>query len=120
MRGTKRFHVRASETGEFIDDFDNLVDAGKFYRECENDDRADGCFTEGFYEIYDSEKEEIVADNRIIGPLQSVTVVKKLRKSGNSLMLNVTGEAALIGADRGDLIEITITKARESPDVVRW
>ncbi len=111
MTEYKRFHVRAAESGDYIDSYDSLIDAAIFYRECENEDKAEGVFTPGFYEIYDSEKEEIVVGGRNYGPLDSLSFTKTIRKSGNSLMINITGEAALIGADRGSLINVTISKA---------
>lgn len=40
-----------------------------------------------------------------------VTTTKKVVQQGNSLCVNVTKECDLIGAERGDLVEVTIKKA---------
>ena len=41
-----------NETGEKIDSFMTLEDAVKAIRMYETDDRIDGCYTDGFYDVY--------------------------------------------------------------------
>lgn len=54
------YEVRDYETGSFIDEFDTLEDARKCVKDFENEDRENGCYEEGFYEIYDTFTKEIV------------------------------------------------------------
>ena len=56
-----KFEVRDSETGNFIDCFASIEDAKKEIKRMEKADMKDGVFTDGFYEIYDSENKEIVS-----------------------------------------------------------
>lgn len=42
-----------------------------------------------------------------------VTATKKVVQQGNSLCVNVTKECDLIGAERGELVEVTIEKKEE-------
>lgn len=60
IKTTKRFITRDHEAGNIIDEFDTLEEALKAIEEYEAEDEKNGCYSEGFYDIYDSEKEEIV------------------------------------------------------------
>ena len=42
-----------------------------------------------------------------------VTVVKSLSNNGNSLCVNITNEAGLLGLRAGDRVKITITRTRD-------
>lgn len=48
-----RYSTRDRETGCVIDDFETL-------KEAEKADKEAGTYEEGFYEIYDNEKQEVV------------------------------------------------------------
>lgn len=52
--------IRVRESGDIFDSFNNLDVAIKELKKYETDDKNDGIFEEDFYEIYDSEKEEII------------------------------------------------------------
>lgn len=43
-----------------------------------------------------------------------VTSTKQVRQHGNSLTVNITKECDMIGAERGDLVEVTIEKKEDS------
>lgn len=55
-----RYSIRDSETGCIIDDFETLKEAEKAIESYEKADKEAGTYEEGFYEIYDNEKEEVV------------------------------------------------------------
>lgn len=55
-----RFIIRDSQAGNEIESFDTLEEAKKAKLKFEKEDQDEGIAEEGFYEIYDSEKEEIV------------------------------------------------------------
>lgn len=55
-----QYEVRDSETGNFIDCFAFVSDAELEIKRMENVDKKEGCFTVGFYEIYDTLKGEIL------------------------------------------------------------
>lgn len=57
----KRYRIRASETGDVIVDAESVDEAIEIIEIFENDDKNDGIYVEGFYEIYDRENGEIVA-----------------------------------------------------------
>lgn len=55
-----RYVIRDSEAGNEIEECDSLNEAKKILRKYEQTDREENIYTEGFYEIYDRENEEIV------------------------------------------------------------
>mgnify|MGYP003258902867 CR=1 FL=1 len=55
-----RFVIRDSEAGNEIKECDSLKEAKKILGEYEQTDREENTYTEGFYEIYDRENEEII------------------------------------------------------------
>lgn len=55
---TKRYVTRDREAGNEIERFETLQEAKEAIRAYEDQDRADGTLTEGFYEIWDTEKKE--------------------------------------------------------------
>ena len=55
-----RYIVRESEAGNDIDSFDTLDKAIECIRKYERQDKEDGTYVVGFYEVYDSEVEGIV------------------------------------------------------------
>lgn len=55
-----RYVIRDSEAGNEIKECDSLKKAKKILNEYEQTDREVSTYTEGFYEIYDKENEEIV------------------------------------------------------------
>lgn len=52
--------IRDREAGNKIAEFSTLEEAIRKLKEYEEDDEKDGTYTPDFYEIYNSEKEEIV------------------------------------------------------------
>ena len=57
---TKRFIVRDREAGNYIDSFNTLDEAFSALKDFEKEDVSNDMYTEDFYEVYDSELEEIV------------------------------------------------------------
>lgn len=57
----RRYRIRASETGDEIVDAESIDEAIDIIKTFENDDKNDGIYVEGFYEIYDRENGEIIA-----------------------------------------------------------
>ena len=55
-----RFVIRDREVGNVIEECTKIDTARKLLDLFENQDKADGTYTKDFYEIYDTEKEEIV------------------------------------------------------------
>ena len=55
-----RYEIRDRETGTKIDEFEALENARRQIAYYEEQDKEEGIFEECFYEIYDTEKEEIV------------------------------------------------------------
>ena len=55
-----RYVIRDSEAGNEIEECDSLKEVKKILSEYEQIDREENTYTEGFYEIYDRENEEIV------------------------------------------------------------
>lgn len=55
-----RYCTRDAEAGNIIDFFSNLKDAQKAIEQYEEEDKSNGDFTPGFYEIYNQDTEEIV------------------------------------------------------------
>lgn len=56
-----KYVIRDRETGaNEMEAFATIEEAKKKIEEYEEQDKADGIYEENFYEIYDSEKEEIV------------------------------------------------------------
>jgi hypothetical protein len=47
----KKYIIQDSETGTFIDQFDTYQEAQKELERYENEDKQEGIFTPGFYEI---------------------------------------------------------------------
>lgn len=56
----KRYLIRDAETGNPLEDFDTYEEAQEMIYEYEMEDMSDFNFTEGFYEIYDTEEFEIL------------------------------------------------------------
>ena len=57
---TLNFQIRDREAGNSIESFDTLAEAKEVLAEYENDDIAEGTFTEDFYEIYDVKNESSI------------------------------------------------------------
>lgn len=57
---TERFIVRDREAGNYIDGFNTLDKAIQCVKDFEKEDELENIYTEDFYEVYDSELEEIV------------------------------------------------------------
>lgn len=57
---TNRFIVRDREAGIYIDSFNTLNEAIQCIKEYEKEDALEDMYTDDFYEVYDSELEEIV------------------------------------------------------------
>ncbi len=55
-----KYIIRDSEAGNVIEECDSLKEAKKILSKYEQTDREENTYTEGFYEIYDRENEEIV------------------------------------------------------------
>ena len=60
IKTTKRFITRDSEAGNIIDEFDTLEEARAAIERYEAEDKQNGDYAPDFYEVYDSEKGEIV------------------------------------------------------------
>ena len=57
----KRYVIRDSEAGTaWMDSFDTIQECVDRIREDEYEDKKDGYYEEGSYEVYDNLKEEIV------------------------------------------------------------
>lgn len=56
----QRYIIRDREAGNYIDSFNTLEEAKEVIAMYEEADKADECYEEDFYEIYDSVKGEIV------------------------------------------------------------
>jgi hypothetical protein len=52
-----RYQVRCSESGDIIEDCETLEQAELVIDEYERQDRTEGIYSHGFYEIYDIENE---------------------------------------------------------------
>jgi len=59
-----KYQVRIHETADVLGDFETLEEAEKYLDENEEEDKANGQYQAGWYEIYD-----IVADEVIYNPL---------------------------------------------------
>lgn len=57
---TRRFIVRDREAGIYIAGFNTLNEAIQCIKDFEKEDKLENIYTEDFYEVYDSELEEIV------------------------------------------------------------
>lgn len=55
-----RYVIRDREAGNIIDERETLEAAKEVLVEYEEQDKADGTYTENFYEIYDTVNEETV------------------------------------------------------------
>ena len=55
-----RYTLRDAVAGNPFEDFDKLSQAVSQLVAHEIDDKNDGNYTDGFYEIYDNKKEEII------------------------------------------------------------
>lgn len=60
LQRTKKFIVRDSIAGNVIEYFNSLEEAKKCIKLFEIQDKREGIYTPNFYEIYDTEKEEII------------------------------------------------------------
>lgn len=103
-----RYHVRCHENGDVIDTYPTLGEAQNFIEECEAEDKDNGEFVEGFYEIYDSLKDEIVACKEWYA--EQVTTTKRVSASGGALKISITSECNAMGLGVGDYVEVTIRK----------
>lgn len=52
---------------------------------------------------------EILTD--LVNEQRVITATKRVKRSGNSLMVSITDEANILGVDIGDIVEITIRRA---------
>ena len=55
-----RYTTRDRETGTLIDEFETVDEARAAIEEYEADDKDGNAYEENFYEVYDSDNEEIV------------------------------------------------------------
>lgn len=60
MNQNKPYITRDSEAGNVIDEFATLEEARAAIERYEAEDKKDGNYEPGFYEIYNAETEEIV------------------------------------------------------------
>ena len=56
----KKYIIRDTEAGNEIDSFSTIEEAQKALVGYVTDDRRDGSYTTGFYEIYNTEGDEVV------------------------------------------------------------
>ena len=105
---TDRFQVRCYESGEVIDTFSTFEDASSFLRSCENDDRKEGTYTDGFYEIYDTVTDGILVCKHFVS--SPITTTKRVSTSGGALKISITPECNALGIGVGDYVEITIRR----------
>lgn len=56
----QRFLIRSSQSGDVIEECGTVDEALKILRGYEEEDKQEGNYTEGFYEIYDAVREQIV------------------------------------------------------------
>jgi hypothetical protein len=54
------FLIRNRETGTVIDEADTLTEALKILSSFENEDKANGTYEDGFYEVFDNVLEEVI------------------------------------------------------------
>lgn len=58
--GFERFVIRDAETGTgYMDSFDTIKECLDRIKDYEEMDKKACCYTQGFYEVYDNQKEEI-------------------------------------------------------------
>lgn len=55
-----RYQIRDREAGNYIETVATIREAIKVIRQYEAEDKAEGTYTENFYEIYDTETEEVI------------------------------------------------------------
>lgn len=60
LKDVRRFIIRDSETGNEIVRANTLQEALDILEQFENEDKDNAIYVEGFYEIYDTENEEII------------------------------------------------------------
>ena len=56
----KRYIIRDREAGNIIEECDTLEEAVDIIDQYELEDDEEGIYTPNFYEVYDSEKEEVL------------------------------------------------------------
>ena len=56
----KQFLIRSNETGTVIEEADTLTEALKIISKYKNEDKANGTYEYGFYEIFDNVLEEVI------------------------------------------------------------
>jgi hypothetical protein len=56
----KHFSIRNRETGTVIEEADTLTEALKVISKYENEDKANGTYEDGFYEVFDNVLEEVI------------------------------------------------------------
>lgn len=113
-----RFVIRDSEAGNEIKECDSLKEAKKILGEYEQTDREENTYTEGFYEIYDRENEEIIE-------LQEVNIIfnykefkKEMSKRGhevhkNGKYLTIIPNNSYEGYSKGFLFATDVIKGFE-------
>ena len=57
---SKRYQTRDRQAGNVIDDFDTLEEARAAIERYEAEDERNGVYEPDFYEVYDTEREEVV------------------------------------------------------------
>lgn len=77
----KRYLIRDAGAGNPIESFDTYKEAQEMIYEYEMEDMSDSNFTEGFYEIYDTEEFEIVeSDGRSLDDYDNLMEKLKVKK----------------------------------------
>lgn len=56
----KQFLIRNRETGTVIEEADTLTEALKVISKYEAEDKANGTYEDGFYEVFDNVLEEVI------------------------------------------------------------
>jgi hypothetical protein len=56
----KHFSIRNREAGTVIEEADTLTEALKVISKYENEDKANGTYEDGFYEVFDNVLEEVI------------------------------------------------------------
>ena len=105
---TDRFAVRTYDGGYVLETFPTFEEAETRIREYERMDKADRNYTEGFYEIYDLENEEIIMC-KDWNPKELITT-KRVSASGGALKISITSECNALGVGVGDYVEVRIRR----------
>ena len=68
-----RYQIRDRQAGNLIEEAATFEEARQIILEFEKDDEKEGTYTPDFYEIYDTEKEDIISDMDRWGTPQGMT-----------------------------------------------